>query len=627
MLRLAHNGFFWYGGAVLRKILPRFGAYLLIACVAVGIYVHLPEQAALPEDALRELAELNTKVLPELMQDEKVESELVEIMHEVVQHFNSTGKVNYVVPDSGIGILHVACLLKQPALLHYLLTHGADPNRHAPEDDSPLLLAVGTQAMPNCSAQQINDLVDMLLAAGADPMKAGDEPGDFLTQAAFTCEHEEVLLHLLDRGIAPDQATTLAPALHGWPRSLRRLLHLQPNTRGLMHAAALGSSRYPGQHIECMELLLAAGAGVNDDEQEAMPGSTPALYLAQELSSLPPEDPLIQPGLDALDWLLRHGADPYRRVENDEIHPGWSCYDFISTRPELLAALNQRGHHFQAPELRFTAGTALPAELCRAVSTGLTPEQLAPHYEVVSTLLTPSPAMLQQELYAPALEQALPLLAAVNPQDATARILSSPLWQAPAGPELTALLTALHAPAAPALPKEHWLPLIETWARAGREDDAALAAELLGRSPGSEGDIERLMHSPYQAVQAGAYAAYLRTAGLPDARNGGVTEWLRQHKRKADTEFLREAELLTSLDDLWYGRMTPARQEQLLGLMRRIGATTAAAAFEAICRHLDDPAALDAIMQGGDAWKYELEAATARFFIEHAAELTPTPEP
>ena len=117
-------------------------------------------------------------------------------------------------------------------------------------------------------------------------------------------------------------------------------------------------------------------------------------------------------------------------------------------------------------------------------------------------------------------------------------------------------------------------------------------------------------------MRAGAYAAQLAKAGLPEPRNNSVEAWLLTHGREADTPFLRDAVLITSLEKLWFGRMPAEEQTRFIALMRRLGAPHAADAYENIAKNLDNPEQLELLMDDDD-WKFELEIATARFFLEH----------
>ena len=82
--------------------------------------------------------------------------------------------------------------------------------------------------------------------------------------------------------------------------------------------------------------------------------------------------------------------------------------------------------------------------------------------------------------------------------------------------------------------------------------------------------------------------------------------------------------LLTSLEKLWFGKMPREEQTRLFALMRNIHAPHAAEAYETLAKNWDHPEELDRLMNADDEWKYELEVATARFFLEHSNEFLPS---
>lgn len=605
----------------MRKLIPNIIALVFVLFVVYLLVNSRSSEFDSPE-AASEFHEIGDKDLPALAQE--IEPELAESISLVMDRFARSRDVSYTAPHSGISILHIACLFKKPALVQSLLQAGADPNAHHPDDDSPLLLAVGTY-MVAADTAKINTLVDTLLEGGAVFAKSGSNESDFLTQAAFVCEDEAVLLHLMERGAKPDADSALPPALHGWAKLLAQMPPDTLRTPGLLQAAALGSCRHQGQHIECIDMLLAAGADVNDTAGADISGGTPLFCIAQELSALDPDSPLRSHGMDTLAHLLERGADPYLRSMQDENYPGFCAYDFLAMRPGLLEDLAQRGHPLQAPPLHFSPGSPiLPAEICRTAPAHPSAELLAPHFDAIASVFYPSAAMRQQELYPQAVEAAVALLAAVDPARAAECIQSSPLWQDANEPALSALLTALRDTPAIRVDKDFLCRQAETWAQAGHLDEAATAAELLGHSADAEATIELYAHSEHPALQAGALAARLREKELPDARNNGVADWLLRHRREADTPFLQEAVLLTSLERLWYGEMPEAEVQSLVTLMRRIGAPQAAELYEQIARHLDDPDKLDTLLRSSDTRKFELEVATARYFLENQAQfITP----
>lgn len=614
-----------------RKI--TLAAVLLIAGTLALIWMSAGTLKHATPKAAEELEELCTVHLPALAKEDEIDAEMLEPFERVLEDFYQRQDPRYEDPETGIGILDIACIFKKTELARCLLQDGASPNAHHPGDDSPLLLAVGTWFTPQATPQQINALVDTLLEGGADFKKSGYSRTDFLTQAAQVCEREEVILHLMERGAQPDADTSMPLALHGWDKALSQALQKDGNTDGLLHAAAKGAAHFSGRYKECLELVKQHGADVNDTEKD-MPGCTPLYLIAREMIYMSEGDPLRPQAIEVISWLLAHGADPYLRSEEDEEYPGFCPYDFLAMNPNLLMELKKHGHELTAPALSFSTGTRLLAEVCReaAAAEPHSAEELLPHYEAIAAVLSPTADMQQQEIYPQALDAAVGLLARADKVRAAQSILSMPLWQGELPPpvsegeadKLSALVHALQDTPGIALPQDFLCRQAEKLLQSKRPDEAATMIELLERCPDAQETIERYCADPRMPLQAGAYAAKLAAAGLPDARNSGVASWLLSHHRKADTPFLQQAMLLTSLEKLWYGQMQPEQQQEMLQLMRSIGATIAAEAYERIIPKLDAPDELDNLMAQGDDWKYELEAATARFFLEHKDEFTHT---
>lgn len=573
--------------------------------------------------AADQLEELHTKDLPAFIQEAALEPEEVEVFEHVLEQFYRTQDARYVEPQTGLSMLHMACMFKKTELARCLLLDGADPNAHRAGDDSPLLLALGTWLAPKVTTQQIVQLVDTLLAGGAVFEKSGHNATDFLTQAALVCEDEEALLHLMQKGAKADADTGVPLALHGYARALAQALKMQGDTGGMLEAAARGVCCYDGQYVACVEELLRHGADVQ--------GSAALHVLAEGLSSMDEGSPRREAALELFARLVQHGADPYRRDEEDEEYPGFCAYDFLAMRPGLLERLSEMGLALRAPELRFSSGTALLSEVCRAAMSPLPTSSLAPHFDAIAAMLTPSADMLRHEIFPEALSAAVGMLAQVDPARAAQRIQASSLWEgyAAGGTDdaLAALVRVLQDDTRLALPQEFICTQAEALMQGGREEEAAGLVELLARCPEAQTSILRYCADARPPMQAGGYAALLCAEGLPDARNNGVADWLAERRRAADTPFLRSALLLTSLEKLWLGQMPADEQQRMLVLMREIGAPRAAAMYEKISRHLNNPDELDNLFSRGDDWKYELEAATARFFLEHKNEFTPLSAP
>lgn len=595
---------------------------VLLVC-AIALWVK-PAAKGLSPVAEEEVSELLQRDIPALEERGDAAPELVESLREVLENYKKNGE-NYTASNSTIGLLHVACLFKKKELVRSLLENGADPNMRGEDDDSPLLFALSTNLVPGASLQDIQQLTDMLIDSGADMTKSGYRPGDFLTQAALLCENEDMILYLMEqKGARPDADTAAPLALHGWNRALARVLEEQPGTRGLLHAVVTGSASFEGNYPACLELLLQSGAGINDEEDAGLAGTTALFRLAEVLSDMPADAPHRTQAMEMLKLLLEHGADPYLRADGDETHPGFCPYDLLAQRPGLVQELAEYGLPQEPPPVRVSSGLPLLADVCRLAAGSPANELVAEHYDAIAALLAPSAEMLAHELYPQALEAAIPLLARVDSSRTADLLLASPLWgmskEEGARAAHLALLAALREQQDIVLSKEFICSTAEKWADEGQADEAAAMVELLARCPDAQEEIDRYCKSNLLPLQAGGYAALLSSKDLPDARDSGVQNWLKVHGREANTDFLREALLLTSLERLWYDQMSTEEQEKILELMRRVEAPSAAAAYEQISRNLDNPEALDAILDQGTDWKFELEVATARYFLEHAEE-------
>ncbi len=124
------------------------------------------------------------------------------------------------VDAHGVTLLHHACRLFRPALVEELIARGAEVNavswsmfdyveltetgdvwRLAPL--TPLAYAaLPSSYLPGASAEISNRIIDMLLAAGADPL-LGDSPLPHVARVEHDHVHlEDVFLHLLDSGLS-----------------------------------------------------------------------------------------------------------------------------------------------------------------------------------------------------------------------------------------------------------------------------------------------------------------------------------------------------------------------------------------------------------------------------------------
>ena len=148
------------------------------------------------------------------------------------------------VGDHGMGPL----LTFTPAVMEYLLSNGADPNRQTNEGGHSVLLGIAYLNNAEC--------VRLLLEAGADPHALVPETGENALHAALagagenfpaSDRHETVRL-LLDRGAEPNRRTIPGRVTLAFWRDVR--------TRGEtpLHRAAAYAAE------ETVRLLLASGA-------------------------------------------------------------------------------------------------------------------------------------------------------------------------------------------------------------------------------------------------------------------------------------------------------------------------------------------------------------------------------
>jgi ankyrin repeat protein len=148
------------------------------------------------------------------------------------------------VGDHGMGPL----LTRTPAVMEYLLSKGADPNRQTNEGDDAVLLGIAYLNIAEC--------VRLLLDAGADPNAVVKDTGENALHAALAgagetasaAERHAVVKLLVEHGTDPNRRTTPGvPSLAFW-RDVR--------TRGEtpLHRAAAYASE------ETVRFLLQAGA-------------------------------------------------------------------------------------------------------------------------------------------------------------------------------------------------------------------------------------------------------------------------------------------------------------------------------------------------------------------------------
>ncbi len=554
-----------------------------------------------------------------------------EELQEVVQHFIQHADPTYTSATHKYSILHVACMLKKTELARCLIQDGADPNAATLVEDSPaetpLLFALATDYAPEVAADEINRLIDVLVAAGADLRTPGTAETSIAYNACLTCAHEGVYAHLLDIG-APRTGNELQEAAYrGWLNTLTRLLEEKGGLTAEDHplltiVARMSGGYFNGEHAACARYLLQSGVPVDATDEC---GRTALFCLASGMSSLQ-ESGMEAAAVELMAYLLQQGASPYARADKDPDYPGFCAYDLLSMNSSLLKTLQEKGFEFTTPGIEIRDGENLAADICRAAMLAPAAEAIAPHYNTIAALLnTPTAQQEQQEFYADALRCAIVLLAQVDSARTTELVANMHLWKnaeamKPHNHTTTALLYALQDVPTIILPKEQLLQAARSCNANGAHENAAILVELLGRCPDSDELIDTLCNDPSLTIQAGAWGARLYKEKLPDASNGGVAAWLAAQGRSADTPVLQKALLLTSIEELWYGEMPQETIESFISAVQELGLPEVASVYRQIADNLSNPEALDEIMATRNIWAYQLEIAIARYMLNNKAE-------
>lgn len=590
------------------------------------------------EEARQQFNCIYDHLLPELAAEDWLTDEELEEIELLLTEYSKTGDARYTTPKNGLTMLHLAAMFKQPELVRCLLKDGAVANAHLRNQsgDTPLQFAVASDYAPAAEPEKLIEIIETLLAAGAPLNQRSTDGTTLLCYAGISCAHEEVFIHLLQKGAeiidtpGIDHSSPISPgigaAIKGWDHALAALFEkrngkLTESDKRLLHIAAIGAAgRDEGRHQECIQLLLKKGTPI-DTTDEA--GRT-ALFMA----ALAPHsgDPISAAPIISL--LLQHGADPYKKAEKDAEYPGFCAYDFIISRPELLNELKAQGHSFTPPPLAFDNPATLLQDICRAYMRSAEPEEIRPHMDRIITVLTPNAAMLADEIYADALSNAVELMAATDAERTKAAVAAMPIWKQKElweqkAPHTATLLHAIEH-AGLDLPPDLICNTAEMLNEAGLTDEAATMIEQLGNSPANSDIIARYCEDTRPALQAGAWGARLAAADLPDPRAGGVAAWMNTHT-PSNHIALQKALLLTSQEELWYGEMDENQQQALFQAMEEIGASRAAAHYRQIAASLDNPEKLDELTADADSWKFELETATARFIWENREAFQPPP--
>lgn len=558
----------------------------------------------------------------------------------LLEHFSRTADARYATPERKLTMLHLACVAKKSELARCLLKDGADPNAASwqPDEkgilhpgDTPLLFAITDDGVQS-SVEDINKLLDVLIEGGASLSSVqGSDGMSLLCSVAMRCAHEAVYIHLLKKGVVPQDDIIPAasqPAARGWLRALHALEQrhfLSPSAEGMspLHAATafIGGS---GDYVGCVRYLLEVGFPPDSVDEK---GRTPLFLAASFLPRLNSDEAPLTDVVDILELLLGHGADPTRTCEDEE-YPGFSACDFIAMNPKVRSILQEKGFSIPAPVFTFSSGLALLSEVCKASLLEADVQTIAPSFDAIAAVLSPTPEMEKADIYADALISAIRLMARASAARTASVIEAMPLWLRSPKDEAfdssrSAVLAALAEQEDIVLSADFLCRMAERMAAADRHDEAASLLELMGRRQRETDRLSRYLESPVPSLRAGACGALLMQAGLPAPRDGAVADWLSERGLPCDNEARRMGVLLTSLEELWYGQMPQKKQEELFSAMEAIGAKRAAEKYRAIASSLHQAEKLDAIMQDVDTWKFELEEAIGRYLLAHQGDFLP----
>lgn len=621
--------------------------YHTLAATIIGICTLLSNckdnqiGSATPEAAAQytEMTAFYTRIRHEAWFDEELEQ--LSEANDLISHFDQTADARYATPQARLTMLHMACLFKKKELAACLLRDGADPNAvtrdaYGEPADTPLCFAMAPGFTKNDTDEKIIELIELLIKSGAKTDRAISYEAPLLTAAAYVCESERVAMHLLQYAPKPTSEEIILFIQRGWADLLETVLaqkeRLTPEEASLIVYCAVWPTHNQSNasNRRLTDIFLAKGADIN--AQDSKLGYT-ALYMAAEQLKLYTQDQEKRAELlDYIGYLLSKGADA-NMVSHVE---GLSAYDLIASNPENLQELAAKGYALTAPPMEIRPGEHLLTDIFRAGVSRMSSEQAAPFFDTIASVYSPT----HQQLHHPRLTEALIFAAELMERVDTARtsdiIEQSSIWNIPIQVSLQTpeseedcqhhlsaadLIYILKDHPKLSINKEKILKVIQEAVLIKDDELAATAAELLGRCPEATEDIEQLLRHQNIAVQAGAWGAKLHHAGLPPATNGGVRDWLEAHQRTADSEILQTALLVTSLEEMWFNKMTPQRKQEFLQALQQIGAPeNALLVYGQYVDNMDNPEQLDELSKLGKNWLYELEIVTAKYILANQEE-------
>lgn len=619
---------------VYRQMAALAGALLVAGCGERDFGQATPEAAA-------EYAEI-IEGFNALKGEEWIEVELnseAEV-NALIVHFDRTADARYATPQSGLTLLHLACLFKKPELARCLLLDGANPNAQTRDvygdaASTPLRFAISRGVFEGDTDAKIIQLVDLLIQNGANANIPIEHDLGLLATAAHMCENEAVARHLLKyvNTVTADDMVLIIE--RGWADLMEEVLKqkgvLTPEESETM--VTLGhvlKFSYDGRvNRRMVEQFLSKGVDINT----TLCGTTLLQAAAANLNFLEDTEFRTQ-WLGYIAFLLDKGADANLIAGAESEYAGLCAYDILANKDGALEALAAHGHVLSAPPLAMRDGVSLVDDLSRAGMRKMTAEQALPHLQHIASIFTPTEEQMHYRGFDVALLSAAEILQRISPQQAAEVINGSSLWSI--APHLheneddemnchhvsaASLIYILQDVKDVCIARDKILGIVQQALSINDHTLAAEAVELLGRDAGAADIITELCESPHIAVRAGAWGAKLQQKGLPRCTNGGVKQWLDAHGREADTEAIKTALLATSLEEMWYGNMTADRKKEFIEALRTIGApNNAIKVYGEYADNMDNPTKLDELEAMGKDWRYELEITTARYILQHEAD-------
>lgn len=556
----------------------------------------------------------------------------------LIVQFDRTADARFATPQSGLTMLHLACMFKKEELVRCLLADGADPNARTRDAQglmaaTPLRFAIAPGIFEGDTDAKTIAIVDLLIKNGANAGGEIEHELGLMATAAHVTENEAVARHLLQYSpeLSADDIHMLIE--RGWANLIEDIFknkeQLTDDEKQLIVSASqIIKGHYDGKiNQQLIDLFLNKGVSINTVSAN---GLTPLLTAAGMLG-FAEDEKFKNLWLDFICYLLSKGADSTIVAGADSPLAGMCAYDLLANREGVLQTLAEKGQKLTEPPLAIRSGEHLTTDLSRAGMRRMTAEAARPYLEQIKSIFTPTKEQMSNVNFDTALLSAAEILQRINPQLAAEVMNDSPIWKI--APHLhdhedmvchhvsaASLIYILQEVRDVCVDRSRIMQVAQQAMDINDTELAAQAVELLGRDPSAVNDIESLCNSPHIAIRAGAWGAKLQQMGLPRSTNGAVKDWLAIHNRQADTPVLQTVLLATSLEDVWYNNMTPERKKEFIQALQTIGAPPAAIkVYGEYAENMDNPEKLDKLEALGKDWRYELEIATARYISAHAA--------